>query len=137
MIFHIMNSKRYMKGIMVEFLKLYEDESLVVYEYYPEGRKTDVPGVIQVDKKEPLIHIVQCAEGDYFHDLEPERLEIVKNELNQKRKEDGLPYLSSSQWCDWKAALRIYYYGNHVIHMISNYYELHHKFIDKGKISGY
>lgn len=122
---------------MVEFDLLYEDTSLAVYEYYPEGRRNRIPGVIQVNKGDLMIRVVQCAEDDFYYEISSVRIKEMKRKMNQKRAEQGLPSMTSTEWCNWRAALREYHYGKHVIHMICDHHSRNHEFIKRGRISWY
>lgn len=108
---------------MVDFKLVYQDENILKYEYYPEGKFDKQPGIITVKLKSKNllkdIKVIKKAEKDFRITHTVKEQNDFREALNNACKENGEPELAEDKYpiatedisylCyGYKAAIKIY-----------------------------
>ena len=108
---------------MVTFRLLYKTENEIRYEYYPEGDKNSMAGLIGINTIQNMIELLQPAEQDRERVIKAEELNSMRDSINEMRKENGEPLLTEEELPTATEDSRYYQYASHAINGIGEAYE--------------
>ena len=106
---------------MVEFIMKSRTANRLVYEYYPEGDKEKLPGIITVWFKKRDIVLDVAAEDDFITFSASEEIRKLRDSFDELYAElDMLPE-SDAEWETLTVDYDWYYYADMVIDRLSEY----------------
>lgn len=100
---------------MVTFKLIEENDSQLIYWYYPDGDETLKPGVITVDRDTWEIKIEELAEKDFYQVITVSEINATIDEINKMKEQIGdtnlIDYVSEPE--------HIAFYGSHAINELA------------------
>ncbi len=96
--------------------KLVRDSKLeLIFEYYPEGRDSQKPGIIAYNKVTKQINIETLAEGDYIEKVSLEELLESRRSMDEIMMEERKAPLTEDEWPIPTQGFEIASYGHMAI----------------------
>lgn len=103
---------------MVTFVLLYRDGDILRYAYYPNDHQNKRPGIIEINLKTEMIEIIDMAEEDVVTKHSVEEQNMLRDGVNEMRKENGEPELTEEEWPTATEVMEKYFFGDHAISKI-------------------
>ena len=122
---------------MVIFTLHSENATEVKYEYYPEGKKDNNPGIIIIDIIKMQIKEIIPAENDFYVKHTAAEINELRDAANRMRIEEGRPEITEEEWPSAKDDIEYYKYAQHVIEKIDEMYESRGNFPSEGMAAWY
>ena len=122
---------------MVIFTLHSENATEVKYEYYPEGKKDNKPGIIIIDIIKMQIKEIIPAENDFYVKHTAAEINELRDAANRMRIEEGRPEITEEEWPSAKDDIEYYKYAQHAIEKIDEMYESKGKFLSEGMAAWY
>ena len=122
---------------MVIFKRLAQDDSEITYEYYPEGKKENTPGIIVIDITRMQVKEIIPSGDDICIKQTVDELNEFRNNVNQMRIEEGEPEITEEEWPSAKEDVEYFQYAQHAIERIDEMYELNGVFPAEGNAVWY
>ena len=122
---------------MVLFTLHSESATEVKYEYYPEGKKDNKPGIIMIDIMQMQIKEIIPAENDFYVKHTTAEINELRDDANRMRIAEGLPEITEEEWPSANEDIEYYKYAQHAIERINELYELNREFPLEGVAAWY
>lgn len=108
---------------MVKFKLVEENGKFITYWYYPEADEDNGHGVIIIDKEQETIDIAELAPDDFSHEVSIKEQNLMRDSVNEMRKEDGMPELTEEEWPSAKGPFTSTFYADHAVTKICEAYD--------------
>ena len=117
---------------MVVFNLLSKNENDIQYEYYPEGKFDNAPGLIIIDVIKNEVKEIKPSLQDFVVTHTVSELNDMRESVNKIRVLEGEPELTEEEWPVAKEDLQYYQYAQHAISKINEILEKYGVFPDNG-----
>jgi hypothetical protein len=103
---------------MVTFKLIEENDTELIYHYFPEGKIVGGYGKIRFDRINSIINVVKLASEDYTKVISKEEVNSLRDSVIKMSIEEGLPEITEEDWPTAKEDILNTKYADHAISRI-------------------